>query len=141
MTCFFTFFTTLDIIWPTNFSPRPHPIWFFLLVCNSINTKKFNWNPAVLKKIAKTSSYFWPNLCAKMGSPWAMPKTKNNFFFKIIKPDQLSKTFYFNKISYVLAELWMFFYYCNAFLLKEYVPTISSHNITAVATFLLLLQI
>ena len=40
-----------------------------------------------------------------MGSPWAMSKTKNNFFAEITTPDhKLSKTFYFVKISYVLAE-------------------------------------
>ena len=49
---------------------------------------------------------------AKMWDPHRpRPKQKNNFFQEIIKPDpQLSKPFYFNKIWYVLAELWMFFY-------------------------------
>ena len=42
--------------------------------------------------------------CAKKGSPPG-PK-KNNFFSKITRPDhELSKTFYFNKISCVLADL------------------------------------
>ena len=60
-----------------------------------------------------------------MGSPWATPKTKNNFFSEIIKADpKLSKPFYFNKIPYVLAEL-CFSILCNAFLLKS---AISSHN-------------
>ena len=45
-------------------------------------------------------------MCAKMGSPWATTKIKNNFFSEITEPDpKLSKPFYFNKISYVLAEL------------------------------------
>ena len=44
----------------------------------------------------------------KMGSHLALatPKTKNNFFAQITKPDhKLAKTFYFLKISYVLVEL------------------------------------
>ena len=42
--------------------------------------------------------------CAKKGSPPG-PK-KNKFFSKIARPDhELSKTFYFNKISCVLADL------------------------------------
>ena len=41
-----------------------------------------------------------------MGSPWVTPKTKNNLFSEIIKPDpKLSKPFYFNKTPYILAEL------------------------------------
>ena len=51
---------------------------------------------------AKTSQklLFFSLSCAKMGPPWTMPKTE------ISKPDpKVSKAFYFNKISYVLAEL------------------------------------
>ena len=41
-----------------------------------------------------------------MGSPSATPKAKQKFFSEITKPDpKPSKPFYFNKISYVLAEL------------------------------------
>ena len=44
--------------------------------------------------------------CTKKGSLWATPKTKNIFFTEITKPNQkLSKTFYFIKTSYALAEL------------------------------------
>ena len=73
---------------------------------DSINIDNFNWNPVVLKKNDKTlaSAIFWSNL-HKKGSVWAAPKMKN-FFSEITKVDhQLSKTFYFIKISYVLAEL------------------------------------
>ena len=43
--------------------------------------------------------------CAKMGSVWVTPKTKT-FFAEITKADyKLTRTFYFIKISYVLAEL------------------------------------
>ena len=40
------------------------------------------------------------------------PRPKNNFFWEITKAAyKLSKTFYYMKISYVLAELWIFFYF------------------------------
>ena len=42
---FFTFFTTLDLIWP-KFFPKTTTI-----LEDSININNFNWNPAVLKKI------------------------------------------------------------------------------------------
>ena len=74
---------------------------------DSININNYNWNPVVLKKIAKTLkiTIFSPT-CAKMGSPWATTKRKNNFFAEITKPDhKLSNTLYFIKISYLLAEL------------------------------------
>ena len=39
-------------------------------------------------------------------------QNRKQFFSEITKPDQkLSKTFYFIKILYVLAELLMFFYF------------------------------
>ena len=46
------------------------------------------------------------------GSLWTTPKIKSNFFFltDITKADdQLSETYYFIKLSYVLTELWIFF--------------------------------
>ena len=69
---------------------------------------------------------FRPNLC-KTGVLMGHAQNKKQFFFsEIIKPDpKLSKPFYFNKISYVLAALWMFFYIVWCFLLKS---VISSHN-------------
>ena len=69
---------------------------------------------------------FWPNLY-KNGVPMGHTQNKKRFFFaEITKPDhKLSKTFYFIKISYVLAELWIFFYFVWCFLLKS---VISSHN-------------
>ena len=62
-----------------------------------------------------------------MGSPWATPPPpKKIFFSEITKSDhKLSKLFYFNKLSYVLAELRMFFYFMWCFLLKR---VIFSHN-------------
>ena len=63
---------------------------------------------------------FQPNLCKK-GVPKAHPKNKKQFFFsEITKPDyKLSRSFYFNKISYVLAESWMFFYFVWCFFAKK----------------------
>ena len=45
-------------------------------------------------------------LVEKWSPHGAPPKQKTTFFCRKTKPDpKLSKTFYFNKISYVLAEL------------------------------------
>ena len=70
----------------SNFAPRPHQLWHFLLVSHeicyiqdSIKINNFDWNPVVLKKIAKTSKiyHFWPNL-HKTGVP--MGHSKKKFF-------------------------------------------------------------
>ena len=96
---------------------------------DSININ-FNYNPVVLKKIGKTSKNynFWAQLAQKSSHYGPYRKPKTNFFTGITKPDHmLSKTFYFIKISYVFAELWMLCdaFLCDAFLLKR---VISSHN-------------
>ena len=50
---------------------------------------------------------------------------QKQFFSDIIKPDlKLSKPFYLNKISYVLPELWMFFYIMWCFFAKKSFPAI-----------------
>ena len=76
---------------------------------NSINIKKFNWNPVVPIKFCKKTSknyYFSAQLVQNWGPYGPRPKQKTIFFSEIIKTDpKLSKTFYFNKIPYVLAEL------------------------------------
>ena len=82
---------------------------------NSISIKNSDWNPVVLKKIAKTSKnyHFSAQLVKKWGPHGPHPKTI--FFSEITKPDHtLSKLFYFNKcsdvqISDVLAELFFYF--------------------------------
>ena len=64
---------------------------------------------------------FRPNLCKK-GVPMCHTQQKTFFFFfsEITKPDyKLSKPFRFNKIPYVLAELWMFFYFVWCFFDKK----------------------
>ena len=59
---------------------------------------------------------FGPNLCKKRGQYGPHPKQTKSFFAEMTKADhKLSKTFYFIKISYVLAELWMFFYFMVMF--------------------------
>ena len=81
---------------------------------NSINIKNFIIGIQYLwKKFAKTSKnyYFSTQLVQKWGPYRPHPKQKTIIFSEITKPDsKLSKPFYFNKTSYVLAELWMFFY-------------------------------
>ena len=94
---------------------------------DSVNINNFNCNPVVLKKIAKTSKNY--NFLAQFVQKWAngpRPKTENIFFSVIKKTDhKLSKTFYFIKISYVLADYECFSIVCDVFLLKS---VISSHN-------------
>ena len=80
ITCLFTFFATLDIIWP-KFCPKTTSNLIFFagfqwsMLGNRINIKKFNWNPLVLKKIFSLT-------CAKLGPSWATSKTRNFFFHK-----------------------------------------------------------
>ena len=52
---------------------------------------------------------FWDPICTKKGSARATPKVHH----------QLSETFYFMKISYVLAVLLIFFYFVCCFLSKK----------------------
>ena len=118
--CFFTFFTTLKLIWP-KFCPKTTPTLIFFLVSNEIcygiqlilitllessSSEKYLLRPLKI-------TIFWPNLC-KDRVPMGHTINRKHFFVKIIKPDhKLSKIFYFIKISYVLAELLiMFFLIC-----------------------------
>ena len=62
--------------------------------------------------------FFGPNLHKKMGHYEPRPKWKTIFLAEITKADhQLSKTFHFIKISYVLSELWIFFYLDKSWLM------------------------
>ena len=80
------------------FAPRSHPLWFFLLVSNKIclgdscNFNNFDWNPVVLKKIAKTpKNYnFSANLCENGIPIWATIKTEKQIFFAKI-PNKTSQ--------------------------------------------------
>ena len=58
------------------------------------------------KKLVKPLGFFGTNF-QKKGLLWATPKMKNNFFGSDNKKadHQLSQTFYFIKILYVLTEL------------------------------------
>ena len=106
--CFTYFATLLDLIRP-KFCTKTTPTLIFVAsfqwnMLPSININNFNWNSVVMKILLKPQKFtiFLPKqICAKMGSLWATPKTKNIFFAGIIRPDhKLSKTFYFIKISY-----------------------------------------
>ena len=104
--CFFTFFTTLDLIWP-KFCPKATPTLIFFagfqwnMLRGSIDINNFNWlesgsSEKVLLKPLKLP-FFDPTF-AKMESLWATSKIKKTIFFsKITKPDhiKLSKTFLF----------------------------------------------
>ena len=85
-------------------------------------SKQVNCSPVVLIKTAKPSKncHFWAQLAHQRVQYGLCPKQKNKFFAKITKADhRLSKTFYFIKISCVLAELWMFLYFLRSFLAKK----------------------
>ena len=60
----------------------------------------------------------------------SMGHTQNKQKFFLTKADhKLSKTFYFIKISYVLTELWMFFYFVVMFfLLKRVISSCNSYE-------------
>ena len=61
------------------------------------------------------------------------PKMKNNFFAEITEADhQLSETFHFIKISYVLTELLIFFYLSDVFFLSKKCHLQSSSSIQAI---------
>ena len=60
------------------------------------------------KKLVKPlKNCFLDPICIEKGSLWTTPKMKKKFFLvEITKADhQLSESFYFIKISYVLTEL------------------------------------
>ena len=104
---FFTFFTTLDIIW-SKFCPKTTPDliffagfqWIMLgiqLILKTLIEIQWFW-----KYFAKTSKnyYFLAQIVQKWGPHGPRPKQKTIFFSEITKPDpKLSKTFYFNKMS------------------------------------------
>ena len=71
---------------------------------------------------------FGLNLCKKRGQYGPHPKQTENLFAEMTKADhKLSKTFYFIKISYVLTELWMFFYFVVMFFCqKAWFPAITA---------------
>ena len=86
--CLFTFFTTLDLIWP-KFYPNNTPALIFLLVSNEIMLRNLinikTWNPAVLEKFLLKPlkiTIFRPNLSKKKGPHCHAQNKKNNFFQK-----------------------------------------------------------
>ena len=113
-----------NLIWH-KFCPYNHNhylffCWFSIMLQDPININNFCCNPEVLKKkIGKTSTKiaFSGPICTTKGSAWAMSKMKKQFFSaEITTVDHwLSETFYFIKTSYVLPELWVFFYLFDVF--------------------------
>ena len=128
--CFFTFLATLDLTW-LKFCPKTTPILDFSadfqwnMLKDSININNCNWNQVVSdKKCAKCKTsknyHFWGNF-HNNGVPMGHAQNKNTICFsEITKPDQkLSETFYLTKISCVLAELLMSFYFVWCFSAKK----------------------
>ena len=59
------------------------------------------------KLIKPCKNWFFGPICIKKGSLWTLPEMKKIFFFEEITKAayQISESFYFIKISYVLTEL------------------------------------
>ena len=128
--CFFTFFTTLDVIWP-KLCPKTTPSLVFFagfqwnMLVDSININNFNWNPLVPKKFAKSSKNY--HFLAQLVQKWSLrgPQPQQNIFFcRNNKPDsKLSKTF-LSKCHMFWLSYECFFYFVWCFLLS----VISNHN-------------
>ena len=111
---FLCFFTTLVLIWPT-FCPKDYIHFTF-----------FDWFPMKyvrrLKLMLTTCvsiQQFWKKSVKPLKFAFFGPKMEF-FLTEITKADhQLSETFYFIKMSYVLTELWIFFYLEWCFLSKK----------------------
>ena len=116
--CLFLYFflTTLDIIWPKFCSKITLNLilfagfqWSTCLLGNSINIiiliefpNKHTGTSFVIIKTLIWIQQFWKNSA----------KTSKNYYFLAQLSAKLSEPFYFIKIPYVLAKLWMFFYTC-----------------------------
>ena len=75
-----------------------------------------------IQKLVKPfkNGFFWTQFAQKRGHYGPCSRWKIFFFTEITKADhQLSESFYFIKISYVLTELWTFFYLEWCFLSKK----------------------
>ena len=87
----------------------------------------FNWNPVVLKKMAKTSKnyHFWPNLCKNWVS-MSHAQNRKQFCFCRKNKTRLKKI-YFIKIPYICFG-WVInvFLFCDAFLLKTVISNLTS---------------
>ena len=99
-----------------------HVLYFFLadlqlnMLGDSININNLCYNPLVLK-------ISWWKKGIIMGHV-QNEKQQRFFLEEITKADhQLSETFYFIKISYVLTELWIFFYLEWCFLSKSVISS------------------
>ena len=78
------------------------------MIGDTINVNNLCCNPAVLKKSWQNllKIAFLDPICIEKGSLWARPKMEKFFLAEITKADhQLSESFDFIKISYVLTEL------------------------------------
>ena len=126
ITCFFTFFTALNIIWP-KFYPKTTPNLIFLLAFNEVCwgiqliLKTLIGIQQFRKNFAKTSKnyYFSAQLVQKWGPHGPCPK-KKFFFSEIEKPDpKLPKPFILSKYRMFWLSYECFSILCNAFLLKS----------------------
>ena len=127
---FLCFFHNIGQIFAQILPWRPHPLYFSWLIFNECVKGIATINIILItcvaiqklwKKVGKTSQklFFGPNLHRK---EVIMGHTQDGNFFlaDVTKADhQLSESFYFIKISYVLTELWIFFYLEWCFLFKK----------------------
>ena len=86
--CFFTFFTTLGLIWP-KFCPKTTPTSIYFagfqwnMLRDSIFINNFNWNWVFWNFFAKTlkNYHFLAQLLQKWGPHLPCPKQKTTIFF------------------------------------------------------------
>ena len=121
-----------DLIWP-KFCPRTSPTLIFFagfqwnMLGDLININNFNWNPIVLKNVAKTSKklHFFGSTCVRKWGP-CRPHPKQIIFLQKWQNQIIS----FQK-PFILSELMFRLSYecfsilCDAFLRRS---VISSHN-------------
>ena len=107
-----SFFVFLHNIRPNlaQIFPKDHTnfaffVWFPMkYVRGTININNLCCNPSVLEKLVKLlKNCFLDPICTEKGSLWVTPKMEKNFLAELTKADhQLSESFHFIKISYVL---------------------------------------
>ena len=118
---FIAFFIRWELIWPNLYYLDPTHFDFWLMSRNLINII----TPVIMlwlcKKLLRLLQLdFEVSIWQKTGPAWARPKIKFIIFFLEIKKDHVpSTTFYFIKLSWLLFELWMIFYFGWCFLVKK----------------------
>ena len=110
-TSFFVFFHNIGPTLAQILPQRQHKRHWNMLG-DTININTLCCNPEVLKKksVKPLKNCFFLTQFARKGGHYGQRPRWKNFFWKKSKiHHQLSESFYFIEISYVLTELWIFF--------------------------------